>query len=296
MEPYTGSYNFKLDVADEVLRGLHTFLLEAPQKLRHLGQHNVFIEPEEQHPPRGREISLDRVHLDFFAADLAECIAAGTQLDAALAANTADAAAFRDWAGATGRLLAMLTVNASLAGPAVSAYGGFQTLTYQPLLDHPVVPDPARLCRAHLSLGFGYLIELKALIPEYQQSVAPSEKGPDMSVNISGGNFFGAQIASQIQNIRSTIAGITQDGNNDLAAAITALEHAVTAQGSLSDKEREDLLGNIGFLAQAARTAPDKRNRGVIKAVLRALTAAAQTGTELATALATWETVLHTLT
>lgn len=295
-EAYTGSYDFGLEVADQVLRELHTYLLEAPQRIRRLGQQDALTQPEEQHSPRGREINLDRIHLDFFAADLAERIAAGTQLDAALVANTADAAAFRDWADATGRLLAVLRVNASLAGPAVSANGGFHTLTFQPLLGHAVVPDPARLCRAHLSLGLGYLIELKDLIPEYQQCVAPSEKGPDMSVNISGGNFFGAQIASQIQNIRSTIAGIKQDGNNDLADAITALEHAVTAQGSLSDKDREDLLGNIDFLAQAARTAPDNRNRGVIKAVLRALTAAAQTGTELATALATWETVLHTLT
>lgn len=55
------------------------------------------------------------------------------------------------------------------------------------------------------------------------------------------------------------------------------------------------LLDNVGYLAEAAQAPPEKRNRGIIKSVLAALTAAATSGVELSKAMDTWGAVLHKL-
>jgi hypothetical protein len=114
-------------------------------------------------------------------------------------------------------------------------------------------------------------------------------------MNFSGGNFYGGQFAAQIANINSTIAGVVQHGDAEVARALQALEQAVLAQSGLGDGERQDLLDNIEYLAQAGQAPPEKRNRGLVKSVIAALTTAATAGTELGKAIEVWGSVLHRL-
>ncbi|OIJ63647.1 hypothetical protein [Streptomyces mangrovisoli] len=112
-------------------------------------------------------------------------------------------------------------------------------------------------------------------------------------VSISGGTFIGGQFATQIENINSTIAGVVQQGSPQLAEALQVLRQAVQDQGGLGDDERADLLDNVGYLAQAAQTPPERRNRGLVRSVLAALTVAASSGEEVRRAMEAWGGVLH---
>lgn len=155
--------------------------------------------------------------------------------------------------------------------------------------------DPALLGRAYLALCLAYLEEVQEYMPDYIEASDRAAPKPQLAVTVSGGTFYGAQIAAQISNIDSTIAGVAQQGSTEMADALKALEQAVLSQADLGEDERRDLLDNIGYLADTAQTPPEKRNRGIVKSVLTALGLAATAGTELGQAVDTWGHVLRQL-
>ena len=114
-------------------------------------------------------------------------------------------------------------------------------------------------------------------------------------MNFYDSTLYGAQFAGQISNIDSTVAGITQSGDSEVARALQALKQAVLAQHELDAEEQRYLLDNIRHLAQAAQSPPGKRSRRIVESALAALTAAAATGTELGKAVDAWGSILHRL-
>ncbi|MET9436484.1 hypothetical protein [Streptomyces sp. NPDC006551] len=80
-----------------------------------------------------------------------------------------------------------------------------------------------------------------------------------------------------------------------MADALKGIQQAVLSQDGLEDSQRQDLLDNVEYLATAANTPPDQRNRGIITSVLLALSTAAATGDQLQRALDTWGAVLRSL-
>ena len=83
-------------------------------------------------------------------------------------------------------------------------------------------------------------------------------------MTFEGGTFNGAQFASTISNVNSTIAGVVNQSGSDTAAAL-----------------------------KRSRNLPRERYRGMIKSVLSTLTAAAASGTAVGKVMDSWGDVLH---
>ncbi|MFJ1796589.1 hypothetical protein [Kitasatospora griseola] len=219
-----------------------------------------------------------------FSADLGEAIAAGRRLDRELSAN-ASSETLEAWLNATQELLRLLRPE--------SIGSDFSGLSWV-FPFHSFFPDHNALRRAYLALAIEYLGKVESHMPDYAE--ASGQGVPSVSMSITGGNFYGGQFAAQIANINSTIASVQHQGNPDMAQALQGLQQAVSSQPGLIDDQRQDLLDNVQYLAEAAQTPPDRRNRGIVRAALTALTVAAASGEHLQAALDAWGGVLNTLT
>ncbi|MEA5366612.1 hypothetical protein VA596_44275 [Amycolatopsis sp., V23-08] len=155
------------------------------------------------------------------------------------------------------------------------------------------VTSPIELARAYLALGLDYLEEVRERMPDYAEASGQLAPEPRVSMTFEGGTFNGAQFAGTISNVDSTIAGVVNQSGSDTAAALKALEQAVLSESRWSKDEKRDLLDNVECLAEAAEKPPEKRNRGMLKSVLSALTAAAAGGTAVGKVMDSWGDVLH---
>ena len=151
------------------------------------------------------------------------------------------------------------------------------------------------ICQGLLAYGLNYLEELQERMPEYMEASGQAPAAPQVSVTINGGTVVNPQIAARIDIIESTISAVVQQGDNRIAEALSALERAVLAEQAVDQATRSDLLDGLQALADAARTHPEKRNRGVVKAILSTFKTAAASGPELAKAVAAWGTLLGPL-
>lgn len=239
--------------------------------------------PGEVHAPR-RGCLKDGVSARFVIEDIAEQIEAGWSLYATIANGWTPNRDIEAWSYKTGGILGRLKADCS------SSFWGL--VEGAKICMSPSVSNPAALGKAYLTLGLDYLEEVTQRMPEYVEQTNEVSPG-NGSLNIHGGNFYGGQFAVKIENINSTIAGIIQRGNSDIGDALTALEQAVLDQPGLVDEQRSDLLDHVGYLATAAQTEPEERNRGTIRTVLAALTTAAASGQHLQSAMDSWGGVLH---
>ncbi|MGW6600335.1 hypothetical protein [Streptomyces sp. NPDC055036] len=235
--------------------------------------------PGQIHPPRHARVN-EGVLARLLTEDIAEQIEAGEALETSSAIGVP---AVTTWQSDARSVLA------GLAGVSVGFDELFRGL-YQ--CSSPLVADADAVCRAYLSLGLGYLKEVQERMPDYAEA---SGQEPRVSMNISGNTIYGGQFAAQIANIDSTIAGVAQQGSHEVADALKALEQAVLSQGGLDEERRRDLLDNVGYLAEAAQTPAEQRNRGILRSILSALNIAATSGSDLRQALDNWAGVLNGL-
>lgn len=249
---------------------------------------SILSVPREHHPPRYAHIK-DGLLARLVAEDLAAHIASGYTLDEILRTGHPYKRHVVDWRDQAVRMLEY-----SMPGEGVSL--GLLEITHG-VIDclSLAVAKPYELGRAYLALGLIYLEEVQEKMPDYAEQSGQGASEPRVSMSFTGGNFYGGQFAAQIANIDSTIAGIVQQGGSEVADALKALERAVLSQAGLSDDQRQDLLDNVGYLAEAAQTPPERRNRGIIRSVLSALTMAAVGGEELNRAMEAWGHVLRGL-
>ncbi|MGW5658406.1 hypothetical protein [Streptomyces humi] len=265
------------------VRRLRDDLRELARRLREERPARVIPVPDDVRAPRHARLS-DGVLARLLAEDLRGQIARCEALDASLAAGASAPPLVERWRRETAEFLRRrLGEEAAL---------GFTRVTRgAAACANPLVPDPNSLAQAYLSFGRAYLEEVRERMPDYAE--ASGQSRPEQQVNISGGTFVNAQFAGRIKNIDSTIAGVVQQGAPQLAEALKALERAVLGQAGLADDTRAELLDNVEYLAEAARTPPERRNRGLIRSVLAALTTAATGGEELHRALEAWGGVLR---
>lgn len=239
--------------------------------------------PDEFHPPRYGQL-LEGTLARLVAEDLADHINTGRALEERLTVGGVGETTVQSWRAKV------------LESTAIPYLLGFMDLTRGlEACESPVVTDPVVLSRAYLALGLAYLEEVQQRMPDYAEASGQAVPEPRISLSFSGGTFYGGQFAAQIANIDSTIAGVVQHGSPDVAEALKELEQAVLHQAGLDEDERRDLLDNVGYLAEAAQTPSEQRNRGIIRSVLSSLTVAAASGEELRRAMDAWGGVLHGL-
>lgn len=242
--------------------------------------------PDEVHPPRHGKLE-DGVLARLLTEDLTDQIKGGQAMEAALAAGESIPLTVQGWCANVVEVLAGLT-------PGVGR--DFEYLTKESAAcDSPYVADANALRRAYLTLGLAYLEEVRERMSDYAEASRQSAPETTVSMTFSGGTFYGGQFAAQIANIDSTIAGVLRRGDTAVADALKALEQAVLSKDDTDGEQRGDLLDNVAYLAEAAQTPPEKRNRGIIKSVLAALRTAATGSADLAKVMNAWGEVLQGL-
>ncbi|MFJ4536659.1 hypothetical protein ACIP39_11925 [Streptomyces tibetensis] len=243
-------------------------------------------------PPRNARLR-EGVLARLTAEDLARQISAGRALEASVAANAAEAEAVAAWCGESVDQLRAALVGVGndappnytgLWIPGEGVWRGFE-YAIQSAGDHAT----------RLSLELGYLEEVLRRMPDYAEASGQAAPEPRLSVSISGGTVNIPQLASQINNINSTITGVVHQSGADVAEALRELQQAVVEQEGLEESERQTLLDNVEYLATAANTPPEGRNRGLITSVLLALTAAAASAEQLQRVMDVWGGALQGL-
>lgn len=265
------------------VQALHDRIKETCQLLRQ-PPGELLIVPPETHPPRHAQLAQG--HLGrLVVGDLAALVAKGADLEERLATGRADWSEALSWVQEADSLL-----KSSLQGVRLLFYAEKSIKACR----SPLVADPRLLARAYTAFVLSYLREVQTRMPDYIEASGQQVPEPQVSMTFSGGTFIGGQFAARISNIHSTVAGIHQEGHVDVAEALRALQQAVVAD-SMDDDRRSDLLDNVEYLAQAAAAPAGERNRGLTRAAVGALTAAAAGGSALSQALESWGSVLQRL-
>ncbi|WP_138430102.1 MULTISPECIES: hypothetical protein [Streptomyces] len=227
------------------------------------------------------------------AQDLAGQISAGRALEASVATNAREGEAIAAWCSKSVEQLRAALVGVGndappgytgLWIPGEGVWRGFEYAIHH-ASDHAT----------RLSLGLGYLEEVLQRMPDYAEASGQTAPEPGLSVSISGGTVNIPQLAARINNINSTITGVVHQSGTNVAEALRELQRAVVAQEGLEDTERQTLLDNVEYLATAANTPPEGRNRGLVTSVLLALTTAAAGAEQLQRVMDTWGGVLQGL-
>ncbi|MBU6530737.1 hypothetical protein [Streptomyces mayonensis] len=268
---------------ESAVQSLHDLIKETGQLLRR-PPGELLVVPEKTRPPRHAQLAQGRLGR-LAAEDLADLVAKGMDLEQSLSTGRADWPEALAWTQEADAVLRSSLQGVRLDGDAERSIKACRS---------PLVADPRRLARASTVFVLSYLREVQARMPDYIEASGQQAPEPQVSMTFSGGTFIGGQFAARISNIHSTVAGIHQEGHVDVAEALRALQQAVVAD-NMDDNRRSDLLDNVEYLAQAAAAPAGERNRGLARAAMGALTAAATGGSALSQALESWGSVLHRL-
>lgn len=287
-------YVYGRDYLEEKVRDLHREIERWAEELTRWAEELTEIPASEQilsvpeaHPPQYGRLN-DGVLARLFSGNLDAQIRAGDLLQRSLAAGAAGHADVVAWINLVHGVLTQGLSNE--VGRRFRHAAGGDGLLYAYAHAVPGV-DTTALASAYLALGLAYLQEVREHMPNYAEAAGQAVP-QQVSIHIDGGTFHGTQIAANIANTESIIAGVVQQGDPDLAGALKGLAEAVLAHDGLDDGQREDLLDKVDSLAEAAKS-PEKRRRGMN--ALAALSAAATAGTELGKAMDTWGGLLHKL-
>ncbi|MFE3150682.1 hypothetical protein ACFXJ6_29140 [Streptomyces sp. NPDC059218] len=275
------------DVACRAVQELHDNLRTLARRLKDAQPPDLILHiPSGVHPPRHARFA-DGVLARLFAEDLASYIQRCHSMDSAIAAGEPAFPLLQAWHNDVYGFLRGGMSDAVGIGFS-SAIQGFANCNI------PLIADVGTLGRAYLTFGRIYLEEVQMRMPDYTEASGQQDPQPQVSVTISGGTFNG-QIAARIANINSSIAGIAQQDDSEMAKALRALQQAVLDQVNLEDDQRRDLLDNVQYLTESAQLPPEQRKRGIIGSALLALSVAATGGEELSRAMEGWSHVLHGL-
>ncbi|WP_326673371.1 hypothetical protein [Streptomyces canus] len=268
---------------ETAVQTLHDHIRELAELLRK-PPNGLLVIPRQAHAPRHGNLEEGRLGR-LVNEDLAATVKTGSDLSERLAQGNADWSEAHTWIKGAGNLLRVslgsVAVGLHMMDAAVAA------------CQSPLIADSRLLARAYTVIALSYMNEVQTRMPDYIEA-SSQQPDPHVSMTFSGGTFIGGQFAARINNVHSAITGMHQEGRIDVAEALRALQQAVMAD-SMEDERRSDLLDNVEYLAQAAATPLEERNKGISRAALAALTAAAAGGSALSSALDSWGSVLHKL-
>lgn len=239
--------------------------------------------PGDVHPPRHARIG-DGVLVRLLNADLSAQAEEGRMISSLV-----------DGAQLTGQVFRWFQQTATALENVKGARSDFLSIAPDRRTLGSIFPDPKQLHLAYLTLGLTYLHEVIERMSDYAEASRPAASGPQISVNITGGTFNGSQFAASIVNINSAITDVRNAGHGELATALDAIAQAALTHENLACDQREELLEQVGYLAEAAKAPPEKRSRSIIKAILTSLQTAAASGSDLGKAMDAWGSVLHRL-
>lgn len=254
--------------------------------------------PRGIHPPRYARLA-DGVDGRVFAHDLADLIESAKSFDRASTVGTnVDDEDVERWADRVDALLGAVT-RANPYNEEPDLPGQFEYVLEREdkwggaLLDE--LGEPSRL-RVILAVAVDYLVEVQNRMPNYRESGhAGYEQPSQVSVTINGGTIINPQIAAQIHTIGSNITAVLDQGDTKLAHALRAMEDAVVSLSDAHHELRQETLDQLEYLSEAAKAAPEKRKRGMVKSSLESLAKAASTSAEIGKAYEAWRTVLDGL-
>jgi len=160
-----------------------------------------------------------------------------------------------------------------------------------------------RIYAAYVAIAVNYLAEVLELMPEYAEASGQGKRRDPVTVygNVGAINSqvsnSNVSVADTVISIGTTIKVLSDSGNTSAAAAISALTEAIQHDPELADDLRNQLLDNVADIADAAAapTPAEHRKLSRAKAAMSAITAAANTSSQLAHAVSTWHDVLGTL-
>src|SRR5260370_12544132 len=82
-----------------------------------------------------------------------------------------------------------------------------------------------------------------------------------------GGDLRDSSIRASMADLVNVVTGLQQSGQLDLAQALKNLAERVLGC-DLLPQTRQEMIENLVFIGQQAQILPEKRKRGVLKAVL----------------------------
>ena len=82
-----------------------------------------------------------------------------------------------------------------------------------------------------------------------------------------GGDLRDSAIRASMADLVSAVTGLQQNGQVDVAQALKNLAERVLGC-DLLPQTRQEMIENLVFIGQQAQILPEKRKRGVLKAVL----------------------------
>lgn len=241
---HSGTSHLTKDHVDQAVAALIGNIRKVATACREANPECLIHVPEGIHPPR-HAVFGEGILSRLFAEDLSACIENCKETVAAVATATSVSPVILAWRDSTSRFLQRHL------GSGVQ-FGFDSVMKSAGACSSPLVADPHALGRAFMALGLAYLEEVRGRMPDYAEASGQAAPEPRVSLTFSGGNYYGGQFAAQIANIRSSVAGVHQDGGAGIADALTALGQAVLAQENLDDDQRRDLLDNVEYLAGAA--------------------------------------------
>jgi hypothetical protein len=97
-----------------------------------------------------------------------------------------------------------------------------------------------------------------------------SEQKRESSIvlNINQSTIAGLNLGSIVGDMNATLTTLEQQGNEDLAKGFKELSEAIARDEQLG-VERHDLLENLSVLGEQAKTLPQERRVGIVKAGYR---------------------------
>ncbi|MFD6393698.1 hypothetical protein [Nocardia sp. NPDC060259] len=156
-----------------------------------------------------------------------------------------------------------------------------------------MIPN-VKITQAYISIAIYYLKEVQNRMSDYAEASGQTTPQPTYTININGGTING-QVGMQLSNITSHITTVAEQGNDQLAAALAAIQKAAAEDQHISEDDRRDLIDNVEYLSEAAGSPPEQRNRGILRSVLSSINSAATAAPQVAQALESWGTILNTL-
>lgn len=112
---------------------------------------------------------------------------------------------------------------------------------------------------------------LQANLNAQLESPAECARGPNMTINISGGQIGNLNLGEIIGDLQATLRAVTDQGGDTVAECLKQLSEAIVRSKGLEDSAKAESLDQVKEVASQAATEPAKRKKGILKSILATL-------------------------
>lgn len=101
-----------------------------------------------------------------------------------------------------------------------------------------------------------------------QEAGLPKGEQMKEGINLTVHNAANINLGSQVGTINAALNVISQQGQNEVAAAIRELSEAVMRSTAIKDHQKQEALQVIADIAKQAEVKPEERSSGTVKALI----------------------------